>query len=90
MLFNSIEFIFFLIIVYCLHWVIIKNNYYQQNIILLVSSYVFYGWWDWRFLALIFLSTFVDFSIGLKIFNSKNVIKKNISFNKCFIESGSF
>ena len=78
MLFNSIEFIFFLIIVYCLHWVIIKNNYYQQNIILLVSSYVFYGWWDWRFLALIFLSTFVDFSIGLKIFNSNNVIKKKI------------
>ncbi|MDA9128405.1 MBOAT family protein, partial [Flavobacteriaceae bacterium] len=38
-----------------------------QNTLLLVSSYVFYGWWDWRFLGLIFLSTAVDYHVGKKL-----------------------
>ena len=44
----------------------------EQNLLLLCSSYFFYGWWDWRFLSLIILSTSVDYIIGLKIHNSTN------------------
>ena len=43
-----------------------------QNLLLLISSYVFYGWWDWRFLFLIFLSTIVDYFVGLKIHGSSD------------------
>jgi len=65
MLFNSIDFAVFLPIVFAIYWIIQNRKY--QNFFLLVSSYVFYGWWDWRFLSLIFLSSVVDFSIGLKL-----------------------
>ncbi len=72
MLFNSLEFIIFLPTVFCLYWFVFKNNLRIQNILLLFSSYVFYGWWDYRFLSLIFLSTVVDYYAGLKIFNSSD------------------
>jgi len=43
-----------------------------QNTLLLISSYIFYGWWDWRFLTLIIISSFADYFIGLKIYQSNN------------------
>ncbi|WP_367183313.1 MBOAT family protein [uncultured Aquimarina sp.] len=44
---------------------------------ILAASYVFYGWWDWRFLSLIALSTLMDYLVGFRIYQSKNVsIKK--------------
>ena len=64
MLFNSIDFALFLPIVFILYWFVTHNNLRLQNSLLVVASYVFYGWWDWRFLGLIFLSTIVDFYIG--------------------------
>ncbi|OHX65548.1 MBOAT family O-acyltransferase [Flammeovirga pacifica] len=67
MLFNSIEFAIFLPIVFILYWFCTKENIKAQNILLLIASYVFYGWWDWRFLSLIAFSSFIDFSIGKKI-----------------------
>lgn len=67
MLFNSIEFIIFLPIVFCLYWFVFKKNLKAQNVVLLVASYVFYGWWDWRFLSLIAFSSFVDYFIGLQL-----------------------
>lgn len=66
MIFNSIEFSYFLVIVFVLYW-FFKNNFKKQNIILLISSYVFYGWWDYRFLFLIAFSTVVDFFLAKKI-----------------------
>ena len=78
MLFNSLEFIFFLPIVFCLYWFLFQKNLRVQNLVLLISSYVFYGWWDWRFLSLIFLSTVVDYFVGLKIDDSSDKkIKKS-------------
>ncbi|KAA1246942.1 MBOAT family protein [Aquimarina sp. RZ0] len=65
MLFNSIEYLVFLPLVFLLYWLLRKKR--PQNILLLVSSYLFYGWWDWRFLSLIIFSSFVDYFIGLKI-----------------------
>lgn len=66
MLFNSIDFLIFLPTVFVMYWFVLKPIK-LQNILILVSSYIFYGWWDWRFLSLIFLSTFVDYAIGLKL-----------------------
>jgi alginate O-acetyltransferase complex protein AlgI len=63
MLFNSIEFGVFLPIVFFLYW-LLKNNLQMQNGLVLLASYFFYGWWDWRFLALITFSSLVDFYIG--------------------------
>ena len=63
MLFNSIAFIIFLPIVFTLFWVT-QKKLLLQNMILLVASYVFYAWWDWRFLGLIVASTLVDFWVG--------------------------
>jgi len=65
MLFNSIDFAVFLPLVFALYWLIPRSQLRIQNVLLLFASYVFYAWWDWRFLALIAFSTAVDFSIGL-------------------------
>ena len=64
MLFNSIEFLIFLSLVYALYRVL---PFRAQNHMLLISSYVFYGWWDWRFLFLMILSTTTDFWTGLTL-----------------------
>ena len=78
MLFNSLEFLIFLPIVFCLYWFVFQKNLRVQNLLLLISSYVFYGWWDYRFLSLIFLSTVVDYFVGLKIHDSNDKkIKKS-------------
>ena len=78
MLFNSLEFIIFLPIVFLLYWFVFENDFRIQNLLLLISSYIFYGWWDWRFLSLIFLSTLVDYFVGLKIYNSRETKVKKI------------
>lgn len=67
MLFNSIAFLLFFPIVFLFYWLIPNKKVTLQNIILLVASYIFYGWWDWRFLSLILFSTIVDFTLGIYI-----------------------
>jgi len=64
MLFNSIDFAFFLPIVFVLYWFVTNKNVKVQNALVVVASYVFYGWWDWRFLSLILFSTVVDYLVG--------------------------
>ncbi|MAX70192.1 MAG: membrane-bound O-acyltransferase family protein [Flavobacteriaceae bacterium] len=75
MLFNSIEYLIFLPIVFIIYW-LLKSNYRNQNILLLVASYVFYGWWDYRFLSLIIFSSFLDYFVGLKIESAQDQKKK--------------
>lgn len=65
MLFNSIEFAIFLPIVFFLYWFVTNKSIKLQNLLLLVSSLIFYGWWDWRFLFLIIFSSIVDFLVGI-------------------------
>jgi len=67
MLFNSIDFAVFLPIVFLLYWFVFKNSLKSQNFLIVVASYLFYGWWDWRFLALIAFSSLVDYIIGIKL-----------------------
>src|ERR1019366_3658031 len=68
MLFNSPEFIVFFLLVYCLY---LGLTFRLQNYMLLIVSYVFYGWWDARFLFLVALSTTIDFWVGLMIENGR-------------------
>lgn len=67
MLFNSIDFAIFLPLVFLLYWFVFNRNLKAQNALIVLTSYVFYGWWDWRFLSLILISTLVDFIVGLQI-----------------------
>lgn len=68
MLFNSLDFAIFLPVVFTLYWLLRRAERLRwQNLLLVVASYVFYGWWDWRFLTLIFLSTLVDYGVGIAL-----------------------
>ena len=67
MLFNSLDFAIFLPIVFLLYWFVAQKNLKLQNALIVVASYVFYGWWDWRFLSLIIFSTVVDYLVGQKL-----------------------
>lgn len=74
MLFNSTAFLLFLPTVFFLYWFVFKNQLRAQNVLLLVASYVFYGWWDWRFLSLIIASTFLDYFVAIQL--GKTAISK--------------
>jgi alginate O-acetyltransferase complex protein AlgI len=77
MLFNSLDFAIFFPIFFIIYWIFSKKIV-ARNILILTSSYIFYAWWDWRFLFLIIFSSFVDFTLGQKIFKeSKKSIKRN-------------
>ena len=74
MLFNSFEFLIFLPIVFLLYWFVFdyamrgcKRQLLWQNLLIVVASYVFYGWWDWRFLILIAITTILSFLSGIGI-----------------------
>ena len=64
MLFNSIEFLLFLPVVFLLYWFAFKPLR-LQNLFVIAASYIFYGWWNWRFLGLIILATTTSFIGGL-------------------------
>lgn len=76
MIFNSIDFGIFFIIVFLLNAFVFNKNLRYRNIFLLVVSYFFYGWWDWRFLGLIFFSSMLDFFLGKKIDEEQNPINR--------------
>ena len=76
MLFNSFEYLFFLPLVFTIYWFLLKNTVKGQNIFVLLVSYLFYGWWDWRFLALIAFSTLVDYVVGLKMSGEHSQTRK--------------
>ena len=74
MLFNSITFAIFLPIVFLLYWFIFdyvmrgcKRQLLWQNLMIVIASYIFYGWWDWRFLILIAITTILSFLSGIGI-----------------------
>lgn len=72
MLFNSYEYLIFLPIVFLLYWYVFSKNLKARNIFLLLVSYIFYGWWDWRFLGLIAASSAVDYWCGLQLSSDSN------------------
>ena len=64
MLFNSFEFLIFLPVVFLLYWLVFRERRWQ-NMLVVAASYVFYGWWDWRFLLLIAITSACSFASGL-------------------------
>lgn len=77
MLFNSIDFFIFFPVVFILYWFVFSKSLNIQNVLIVLASYVFYGWWDWRFLTLIVISTVLDFTIArwIEIYKSQKVKK---------------
>tara|TARA_B110000090_G_scaffold90795_1_gene102959 strand:+ start:1989 stop:3437 length:1449 start_codon:yes stop_codon:yes gene_type:complete len=78
MIFNSIDFAIFLPIVFILYWFATNKNLKLQNFLIVAASYLFYGWWDWRFLSLILFSTVVDYTVGRKLRIEENQTKRKI------------
>ena len=72
MLFNSIEYIAFLPIVFAIYW-LLRNRLRLQNAFVVLASYVFYGWWDWRFLLLIAFTSLCSYASGLLIERSRHL-----------------
>lgn len=67
MLFNSFEFLIFLPILFVLYWFVFNKSLKAQNILILFASYFFYGWWSWKFMGLLMLSTALDFTYGFLV-----------------------
>ena len=84
MIFNSIEFLVFFPVVFFFYWYFLSTNLKVQNLFLLIVSYLFYGWWDYRFLLLILTSTIVDYFVGICIHKSKYNKKKLLFISVLF------
>ena len=78
MLFNSLDFAIFLPVVFLLYWFVFNKDLRLQNLLVAVASYIFYGWWDWRFLSLILFSTLVDFTIGMRLGKTENLNSRKV------------
>jgi len=76
MLFNSIDFAIFLPTVFLIYWFITNKNLKLQNCFIVFASYIFYGWWDWRFLSLLLCSTVIDYTVGVKLQNEHKANKR--------------
>ena len=89
MLFNSLSFALFLPVVFALYWILGKSTQWQ-NRLLLVASYVFYGWWDWRFLFLIAGCSLVNFLAGRHIHESRSrVVRRFWLAGACVVSLGA-
>jgi len=80
MIFNSNVYLYFFIFVLFIYWVLVFSNskLRYQNLFLLIASYFFYGWWDWLYLGLIFISTFLDFFVAQLIDKTESERKRKI------------
>lgn len=76
MLFNSIDFAIFFPVVFIVYWFVICKNLKLQNALLLLASYLFYAFWDWRFVFLLAFISFLNFSIGLIIQKAESKKRK--------------
>jgi len=90
MVFNSTTFLIFFILFFFIYWGI--NNRLSiaaRNLFIIISSYIFYGWWDWRFLSLIAFSTIVDFSIGYLLSkNKRDIFRKGLLIISIIVNLG--
>lgn len=89
MLFTSVAFALFLPLVFGLYWIIGGQRPQLQNILLIVASFVFYGWWDYRFVLLLLASTGFDFFVGIQLgklpdgLRRKRFFRASILLNLC-------
>lgn len=85
MLFNSLEYLLFLSIFFFVYWSSSSMKWISQNLLLLIGSYIFYSFWDYRFLILIIFSTLINFIGGKKIYKEINKSKKKFILSVCLI-----
>lgn len=78
MLFNSVNFLIFLPVVFILYWFVFNKKYQDQNLLILTASFYFYACWNWKFLFLLIFSIGLDFLSGIMIERSRN--KKEAKF----------
>jgi len=89
MLFTSINFVIFLLIVFILYWFVTKGNLKLQNLLLLVSNFFFYACWDYRFLFLLIFSILLNYFTAIKIHEAEKLkIKKFWFWLGIFINFG--
>ncbi|MDX1909019.1 MAG: MBOAT family O-acyltransferase [Bacteroidia bacterium] len=90
MLFNSFIFAVYLPIVFVLYWFVFNKHLRAQNALIVFVSYFFYGWWDPRFLALIFMSTLFDYLMGIAIHDAPEEKRKKMFMAVSFIVNLTF
>ena len=76
MLFNSFIFLFFLAVIIPFHYLLKSRK--SRNILLLLASYVFYGYWDWRFCSLLLISSVVDFLVGRSMYRTESKSRRKL------------
>ena len=76
MLFNSLEYAVFLPVVFLLYWFVFNRNVKWQNLFIVIVSYLFYAWWDWRFLCLIAFTSLSTYVSGILIENYRDMPRK--------------
>jgi len=77
MAFASFEFILFFAVFLILYWLVFNKNLKAQNAFILVSSYVFFAWWDWRFLSILIGSSIINYTLGIYIDKTENEKRKS-------------
>lgn len=82
MLFNSLEFAVFLPVVFFFYWFVTNKNLKLQNLLIVVSSFIFYGWWDWRFLFLMVTTILLSYLSGLGIIHVQKSHDEKSSRNR--------
>ena len=87
MLFNSLEFLIFLPLVFLIYWFIVNKSLKLQNIFIVAVSYLFYGWWDWRFLLLIAFTSFCSYYSGVLMSDRDGAAKRTLRFKKIITSS---
>ncbi len=81
MVFTSISFVIFFVVLYILYWIPANKEIYYQNIILLVGSYVFYSWSNWKLTFILFLISIFTYYLGIIIETNKNeTVRKIIKY----------
>lgn len=78
MLFHTIDFAIFLPLIFLFYWIFGNKNHKRQNLVLLIASFIFYSWWDWRFLSLILMSTTVDYLVCINLVKERNFFRRKI------------
>ena len=76
MTFTTLTFLLFLSLIFALHWMLPSRR--SQNLLLLSASYVFYGWWDWRFCGLMLASCLVDYAIGIQLMRIESQSRRKL------------
>ena len=82
MLFNTQPFAVFFVLVFCGYW-LLRRTGMPRILLLLAASYLFYGWWDWRFLGLILFSTVLDYVVGGAMARADRPGRRRFSARQC-------